>query len=276
MFIASATASADELSYHEVNNSDAEPKRPVQRDYRSRFHALSSNQEALNRGDVRQRVARRSGRRHRGGRTPAASCRRTAGTAWPPTALADMGRTRCAASIHRPRRQFAVGTPGSGRESGTRRPSRRHQYRHGVREIAGLPTAHPHCAGGRSARPCVVHLADQSPWPRPTAGRILAVRGRSPAGRCRADSLRRRQRRRGPPVRPRALALGLLQPRHGPPGAAAQPCPLGHVPAEPSIRRGRRMPLLPRQFSARTWRWCCGVCCGCARDTRPTRPRCRR
>ena len=53
---------------------------------------------------------------------------------------------------------------------------------------------------------------------------------------------------RGAPICARTFPVVVFQPRHDPSVDAAQPCPLGGLVARPSIRRRRRMPLLPRCF----------------------------
>ena len=67
-------------------------------------------------------------------------------------------------------------------------------------------------------------------------------------GDGRTQRLRRRQPERGTAIRPRTVALDLLQSRHDPSVAVAQPRAMGGVPAQSSLYRRRRMPLLPWRF----------------------------
>ena len=96
--------------------------------------------------------------------------------------------------------------------------------------------------------PGLLPVPDQGARSRPAARRGIAHRSGDRAARRRAVLVRRRQPRRGAPLRAGAVAVDLLQPRHDPSVAAAQPRPLGGVPAEPAVHRRRRMPLLPRHF----------------------------
>ena len=88
------------------------------------------------------------------------------------------------------------------------------------------------------------------------------------ARRRRTESVRRRQSRRGAALRARTIAVDLLQPGHDPPVAAAQPRPLGGVPAQSATTSWSTNAITTVAFSDRTWRWCCGGCCDCAPATR--------
>ncbi len=112
-----------------------------------------------------------------------------------------------------------------------------------------------------------VPVADQGARPRPTAVRDRAYRSRAGAGRRRTEFVRRRQSRRGAALRARAFAVDLLQSRHDSPVAAAQPRPLGGVPAQSADSSSSTNATTTAGFSARTWRWCCAACCGCAPAT---------
>ena len=73
------------------------PNRWPQGRRRLRYSAIGSRPEGRTHGDVRQRTARRRGRRQRTGRTPAASCRRAAARhgrrrPWPAWAEPDVVR----------------------------------------------------------------------------------------------------------------------------------------------------------------------------------------
>ena len=135
-----------------------------------------------------------------------------------------------------------------GRRAGARRPPRRAEHRHRVGQVTGLPAADTDGAGRESAGAGALPLADQGARARPAARGGIADRRGARTRRRRADALRRRQPRGGAPVRAGTVALDLLQPRHDPPVDAAQPRPLGGVPAQSAVRRRRRMPLLPRHF----------------------------
>ena len=85
--------------------------------------------------------------------------------------------------------------------------------------------------------------------------------------RRRTHGLRRRQPRRGAPLRARALPLAVFQSRHDPPVDTAQPCPLGVSCCAVFDSWSSTNVITTVVFSARTWRWCCAGCCGCAHAT---------
>ena len=140
-----------------------------------------------------------------------------------------------------------VAAPGRGRRGGSRRPSRGDGHRHRLGQVAGLPAADPdsHPLDARPAaaagRGDALPQPDQGPRPGP-AGRPRVAGPRRPV---------RHPRRRQPPgaagvdARPRRVRPD--QPRHAPPLAASCSPPLVPLPGVAALRRGRRVPPLPRR-----------------------------
>ncbi len=199
-------------------------------------------------GEFRRRVVGRCRRGRRVLTRRASPCRRAARATGERRRVAGVGRARCARRLPRSRNRGALVASGASRRTRARGQARRHQHRHRVGQVAGVPTSDNGCPGAKSTRPRAVLVADESAWPRPVAGRALADHRGAPARRRGADLLRRRHTDRGTQIRPRTVPVAVLQSRHDPPVAAAQPCPVGGVPARAAVHRGRRMPLLPRHF----------------------------
>ncbi len=157
-----------------------------------------------------------------------------------------LGARRAPDGVRRAWDRGAVATPGGCRRGRARRPSRRARHRHGVRQVARLPAAHPrkHPEEPRRTRGTRIHRAlpgshegararpDGRP-PRARHGRAgVHPRRRQPVGAARLDPRPRR-------VRPD-------QPRHAAPLAAARAQPVGRLPRIARLCRGRRVPPLPR------------------------------
>ena len=194
---------------------------------------------------LRPRAARLRGRRDRRRRASVATRLGPGPSAGARAAVANVGGSSRRARLRRTRGHRAVVPPSDRGRARPFGPPRRAQHRDCVGQVAGLSAADPVRADRRPPRPGAVSGADEGARPRPAARGSGPDRRDRRVDRRRAQSLRRGQHRRGPPLRQGAVALDLLQPRHDPSVAAAQPCPLGGVLAAPALHRRRRMPLLP-------------------------------
>ena len=162
--------------------------------------------------------------------------------------VAAVGRPGRGARLRRSRCHRAVVTSGRGRRARAFGSPRRAQYRYRVGQVAGLSATHSVRAVRRSARQGALPVSDQGARTRPTAHGAGVGELRRAFGRRGTEPVRRGQQRRRETVCAGTVAVDLLQPGHDPPVAVAQPRPVGGVPAQPKIHRGRRMSLLPRHF----------------------------
>ena len=183
-----------------------------------------------------------------GARGPAPAPRGAARPRGGARGLADVGpgrRTRC---LRRPGRRPSVAPPGRrGRRRARRRPRHRRD-RHGLGEVPGLPAPgalrdprRARSAGGaRGLR--ALPRTHQGARPRPARRARVAAPRRTPR------RPRRRQLARGARLDPRLRGVRPHQPRHAPPLAAAVAPPVGAAAGLAAVRRGRRVPPLPRRL----------------------------
>ena len=191
--------------------------------------------------------------RSRSGTSPTCLPRPGQRQPWPDWADGDVvrafTRARCRALWTHPARRRRTRPPAQARGD---------RHRHGVGQVAGLSTADLPTRWSRDpARACT--------WsPTKALGHDQLFRARTDGG---GDPGAGTSRRRPP----RTTATHSAEIRrfarersrwvfsnpdmiHLSPG---QPRPVGGVPARAALSGCRRMSLLPRNFSARTWRWCC-------------------
>ena len=160
--------------------------------------------------------------------------------AWVTDEVADGVRRRAAWTGRGGTRSRPPTPPTHGQPRGAR-------HRHRLRQVAGLPAAGAHGAARepraarRARRHRAVRRADQGARPGP-ARRPGRARARRPG-----DHPRRRQPAGAARLDPRPRGVRPDQPRHAAPLAAARPRPLGVVLRVAALRRGRRVPPLPRR-----------------------------
>ena len=188
-------------------------------------------------------------------------------------ALAAVGRSRRRRALRRARHRQAVVTPGGRRRPGALAaatwccppaPRRASRWPTSCRSSTALAADPP--------GPGAVPVAHQGARPRPVARRAGADRrGARACATSHPSAYDGDSTAEVAPVRPRTVAVDLLQPGHDPPVAAAQPRPLGGVPAQPAVRRRRRMPLLPRHFRLQRGDGAAPAAASVRRATRPRR-----
>ena len=163
-----------------------------------------------------------------------------------PRGLAGLGAGRPPRGVRRARDRASLAAPGRRRRRRACRPPRRPGDRHGVRQVPRLPAAdtHEHPEKPRYTRGTRRHCA--LPGPHEGTGSRPAGGPAGPRHRRTVLDPRRRQSARAARLDPRPRRVRPDQPRHAAPIAAARAHPMVRVPGLAAVRRGRRVPPLPR------------------------------
>ncbi|EMD25583.1 hypothetical protein C791_4678 [Amycolatopsis azurea DSM 43854] len=154
-----------------------------------------------------------------------------------------MGGGRSGRSTEGERRQGSVAASGRSRVAGARGRARRDLHRDSVGQVARVPAAGAFGSGRGRAGFGALPFPDQGARRRPAAVRVLFGHQESAAG-----VVRRRHPAGGAGLGPRTRELGVHEPGHA---ASRDPLvALALVPVLPAalVRRGRRMPQLPRRL----------------------------